>query len=75
MLSQVLQDAFAVAMASDAVAKFCPEDQYAVIYNLTGDEARAFSAKAQSTMSWILHDMGLSEFSPEDFGIPKPEEL
>ena len=39
---------------------------------MTGEEARAFCAKAQSTMSWILQDMGLTEFSPEDFGIPKP---
>jgi tripartite-type tricarboxylate transporter receptor subunit TctC len=67
-----LQEAFAVAMASEAVKTFS-EEQYAIIYNLTGEEAREFSAKAQSTMSWILHEMGLSEFSPEDFGIPKPE--
>lgn len=66
-----LQDAFDVAMASDAIAKFA-EDQFAVIYNLTGEEARAFAAKAQSTMSWMLQDMDMTEFSPEDFGIPKP---
>ncbi|MCF8018647.1 MAG: tripartite tricarboxylate transporter substrate binding protein [Vallitaleaceae bacterium] len=68
---KVLKDAFEVAMASDEIAKFA-EEQYAVMYNLTGDEARAFSAKAQSTMSWILQDMGLTEFSPEDFDIPRP---
>lgn len=67
----VLQEAFDKAMASDAISKFA-EDQFAVIYNLTGEEARAFAAKAQSTMSWMLQDMGLTEYSPEDFGIPKP---
>jgi tripartite-type tricarboxylate transporter receptor subunit TctC len=66
-----LQEAFAVAMASDEIKAFA-EAQYAVFYNLTGEEARAYCAKAQSTMSWILHEMGLSEFSPEEFGIPKP---
>lgn len=68
---EVLKEAFDKAMASDAIAKFADE-QFAVIYNLTGEEARAFAAKAQSTMSWMLQDMGLTEYSPEDFGIPKP---
>lgn len=66
-----LQTSFAAAMASDDVKTFA-EAQYAVIYNMTGEEARAFCAKAQSTMSWILDEMGLSEFSPEEFGIAKP---
>ncbi len=66
-----LQEAFDQAMASDDIAAFA-EDQYAVIYNMTGEEARAFCAKAQSTMSWILQDMGLTEFSPEEFDIPRP---
>ncbi len=68
---KTLQEAFDKAMASDEIAKFA-EDQFAVIYNLTGEEARAFAAKAQSTMSWMLQDMGLTEYSPEDFDIPKP---
>jgi len=67
-----LQESFAAAMASEEIKAFA-ESQYAVFYNLTGEEARAYCAKAQSTMSWILHEMGLSEFSPEEFGIPKPE--
>jgi len=67
----VLQEAFGKAMESEAIATFA-EDQFAVIYNMTGEDARAFCAKAQSTMSWILQDMGLTEFSPEDFDIPKP---
>jgi len=66
-----LKEAFDAAMASDQIKQFADE-QYAVIYNLTGDEAREFCKKAQSTMSWILDDMGLTEYSPADFDIPKP---
>lgn len=68
---EIFKGAFEVAMASDEIKEFA-ENQYAVIYNQTGEEARATAAKAQSTMSWILHDMGLTEHSPETFGIPKP---
>ena len=63
--------AFEVAMESQDIKDFA-ENQYAVIYNLTGEEARAIAAKAQSTMSWILQDMGLTEYNPEKFRIPKP---
>ncbi len=65
------KEAFDVAMASQEIKEFA-SSQYAVIYNLTGEEAKSIAAKSQSTMSWILQDMGLTEYSPEDFGIPKP---
>ncbi|MDH8678081.1 tripartite tricarboxylate transporter substrate binding protein [Fusibacter bizertensis] len=65
------EEAFKVAMASQEIQDFATS-QYAVIYNLTGEEASAVAAKAQSTMSWILNDMGLTEYSPEEFNIPRP---
>jgi len=65
------KEAFDVAMTSPEIKTFA-ENQYAVIYHKTGEEARELAAKAQSVMSWILDDMGLTEYSPEDFDIPKP---
>ena len=66
-----LTEAFSAAMTSDSIKKFA-EEQYAVIYNLTGDEAKNLCSKAQSTMSWMLSDMGMTQRSPEAVGIPKP---
>ena len=68
---EIYKEAFTAAMASPEIKEFA-EKQYAVIYNQTGEEARATAAKSQSTMSWILQDMGLTEHNPETFGIPKP---
>lgn len=66
-----LKEAFSEAMEKDSIKKFA-EEQYAVIYNLTGEEARELCAGAQSTMSWMLFEMGKTERSPEAVGIPKP---
>ena len=67
-----LKKAFDIAMKSDSIDQFAKE-QYAIIYNLTGQEAKDFCAKAESSMCWILNDMGLTINSPEEFGINKPE--
>jgi len=42
------------------------------IMNLSGDEARKFLDKWQSTTSWLVYDAGIAKKSPEEFGIPKP---
>ena len=69
-----LKEAFDAAMASEEIKKFA-EEQYAVFYNLSGQEAQDFCIKAESLMSWILQDMGLTEHSPDKFGIEKPEAM
>ncbi len=66
-----LKEAFAAAMSSEEIKKFADE-QYAVIYNLTGEEASKLTASAESTMCWMLQDMGKTTRSPEDTKIPKP---
>lgn len=66
-----LKEAFAAAMKSDAIKKFAVE-QYAVIYNLTGEEAFKLASSSQSVMSWMLHELGKTERSPEAVGIKKP---
>ena len=66
-----IKDTFSKIMTSDSIKNFADE-QYAVIYNKTGDDAYEFTQKAESILCWILQDMGLTQYSPEDFDIPKP---
>lgn len=66
-----LKEAFDAAMKSDDIKKFA-EEQYAIIFNLTGEDARKLASSAQSTMSWMLFEMGKTERSPEEVGIAKP---
>jgi tripartite-type tricarboxylate transporter receptor subunit TctC len=67
----ILSDAFKAAMLSPEMEKF-RSSQYAVFYNLSGKEALDFAQKSESVTSWLLHDMGLTQHSPEKFGIAKP---
>lgn len=66
-----LKEAFDAAMKSEEIKKFAA-DQYAVIFNFTGEEASKLAASAESTMCWMLHDMGKTTRSPEETKIPKP---
>lgn len=40
--------------------------------NISGDEANAFLAKWQQGTAWLLDDAGLTQASPEEFGIERP---
>lgn len=40
--------------------------------SLSGAEAEAFLADWQSTTAWLMHEAGLTQASPEEFGIPRP---
>ncbi|SDH38345.1 Tripartite-type tricarboxylate transporter, receptor component TctC [Alteribacillus persepolensis] len=42
--------------------------------NLSGEEAIEFVNKNRSTSTWMLHDAGVTEHSPEEFDIPRVEE-
>jgi len=66
-----LETAFLEACESESLKTFA-EQNYAVFYKWVGEEADKNVAKAQSVMSWMLYEMGKTEYSPEDFGIPKP---
>ncbi len=66
-----LTEAFNAAMASDTVKQFA-EDQYAVTYGLTGEEAASLGLSTQRTMCWVLYELGKTERSPEVLGISQP---
>ena len=40
--------------------------------NISGAEAEAFLADWQANTAWLLQDAGLTQASPEDFGIARP---
>lgn len=70
-IRDTLVSAFATA-AADAGFIELMEGNGNIMMNIAGDEASAFLAQWQSVTSWILHEAGASEASPEDFGIPRP---
>lgn len=43
------------------------------VLDLKGDEAVSYLKKYRSTTSWLLYNSGVTETSPEQFGIEKPE--
>ncbi|WP_439560350.1 Bug family tripartite tricarboxylate transporter substrate binding protein [Roseinatronobacter sp.] len=40
--------------------------------NIAGDEAADFMNRWQQNTTWLLHDAGVTQNSPEDFGIERP---
>ena len=44
------------------------------LMNISGQEAQDFLDRWQSTTTWLIYDAGLTETSPEEFGIPRPGE-
>lgn len=70
-IKATLEEAFLKACDSQVLKDFA-EQNYAVFYKWTGAEADENCAKTQSVMSWMLHEMGKTQYSPADFGIPKP---
>lgn len=67
---EVLVDAFQGAVASDEFQKFIT-DFGAVPMNMSGAEADEFLRRWQQVTTWLLHDAGATEVSPEELGIPR----
>lgn len=44
------------------------------LMGISGDEAQSFLTKWQQGTAWLLQDAGLTQASPEDFGIARPGE-
>jgi tripartite-type tricarboxylate transporter receptor subunit TctC len=67
----VLTEAFSEAVQSEAFVDMM-QNRGNIMMNLSGEEARAFLTDWQSTTAWLLDDAGVTEASPEEFGIPRP---
>lgn len=66
-----LTDAFLVAFKDAKFQEYCTKNGL-IPLGLTGNEAKEYMKKWQSTMAWLIYDAGGAKDSPEKFGIPKP---
>jgi len=66
-----LTDAFRFACNDEKFDKFA-HDFGGVKLALTGTKAVEYIRHNQSVSAWLLHDMGYTKRSPEEFGIPRP---
>ncbi len=64
-------DAFYAAMSNPEVISYA-EDQLCVTYGLAGAEAKELMEGLESSLCWILSDMGQTTYTPDEVGIPQP---
>jgi tripartite-type tricarboxylate transporter receptor subunit TctC len=66
-----LQEAFRAGAESPAFVEMIDNRGFTMM-NISGDEAASFMETWQQNTTWILHDAGLTQASPEEFGIARP---
>ncbi len=66
-----LTAAFDKVMASDAIKELA-DSQSAIIFNLTGEEAKEMAAASERSLCYVLYDLGQTQYSPEERGIERP---
>jgi tripartite-type tricarboxylate transporter receptor subunit TctC len=66
-----LQAAFAEGAQSPEFLELMANRGFTLM-NISGAEAADFMTKWQQNTTWLLHDAGLTEASPEEFGIARP---
>lgn len=65
-----ITEAFDAAMANEDLIAYAA-DNLCVTYGASGDEAKEMMTDLESSLCWVLYDMGMTTFSPEDFGIER----
>jgi len=70
---EVLDKAYNEAIQSERFKKFLDE-QGMIFLGYDRKQSEELAARDTSVVSWLLYDLKLAKKSPEDFGIPKPEE-
>ncbi len=66
-----LTDAFENVMKTDSIKEYAAV-QEAEIFALTGEEAKAMAVGSEKSLTWVLYDLGLTIYSPEERGIERP---
>lgn len=66
-----VDSAFKKVITSEDAKKFAQE-QYAVIYGLSGKEANDMVINMEAKISWMMQDLGLAKVNPEKLGIKRP---
>ena len=68
----VLRSAFTKAFQDPRFDEFA-KTMGGVKLGITGDEAKKYIRQNQSVAAWLLYDAGGAKFSPEEFGIERPQ--
>ncbi|MGI6784019.1 MAG: Bug family tripartite tricarboxylate transporter substrate binding protein [Aminivibrio sp.] len=68
----VLTGAFEKAFKDPRFEEFA-KTMGGVKLGIAGEEAKKYIAQNKSVAAWLLYDAGGAKFSPEEFGIPRPE--
>lgn len=73
-VQDMLRAACAIAVQDPDFNAFMENNSVDKLYEkyTTVDEMNAFYSSWESTVSWLLYDAGAASFSPEQFGIAKP---
>ncbi|MFN3937032.1 MAG: Bug family tripartite tricarboxylate transporter substrate binding protein [Gemmobacter sp.] len=66
-----LQDAYAQAAQTSDFLELMDNRGFTLM-NISGDEATEFMTRWQQNTTWLLHDAGVTQASPETFGIARP---
>ena len=66
-----LTEAYATAAQNEDFVKLM-DDRGFTMMNISGQEAQDFLTKWQQNTAWLMQDAGLTQASPEEFGIEKP---
>lgn len=74
-IQQVLRDASLKVVQDPAWVSFADKNCLEKLYEEypTIDDIKRFYASWESQVSWMLFDAGATKYSPEKFGIPKPQ--
>ncbi|OPZ20921.1 MAG: Tripartite tricarboxylate transporter family receptor [candidate division BRC1 bacterium ADurb.BinA364] len=68
-----ITDAFVKAMESPEIKQLAA-DTFLTLYGYHGEEAGRRAAEMESAWCWTLYDLGIAQKSPEEFGIPRPDD-
>ena len=71
-VKEILSNAFRQGWETEGFQTFLTEN-YIQPLGISGDEADAYIKKFQQVTTWMLYDAGKSEYSPEEFDIPRYE--
>lgn len=63
--------AFRKAMAAPEMIDYC-KNNFMDLQGLSGADAKSLAKTQESLFCWTLHDLGLTQKSPEEFNIAKP---
>ena len=71
-IKEKIERAFVAATQTEAFRNLVEGTLAGTVLGYAGKESLAYVRKQTSSSSWLLHELGLTQHSPEKFGIPRP---